>query len=250
MKTIIYYLLNNIELIAAICGGIIAIFQWKESNNNRRAEYLDTLLTKLWENKDIQNFILINDYDESWYNEQFHRSNDKTISVLADKTLSFMNYICYVVKVKIIKKEERALFDYYLSALALCKDMRCYLFDLYQYSIWNNKPFLFDYFLDLCIQQNLLPKEIKDKNYFKYIMLEEDAKNKKLNYQQTKQIKALENEFANKLFLRTCSRCSFCKKFINEQCEAKRNIDKFFWLPLNQNSHCSDFDFAEERWNF
>ena len=86
-----------------------------------------------------------------------------------------MNYICYVVDVKIIRKKEKDLFDYYLSALAQCKDMKRYLFDLYQYSIHNNKPFLFTYFLDLSIKQGILPKAMKDKNFFKYIMLSESA---------------------------------------------------------------------------
>ncbi|MCR4948613.1 MAG: hypothetical protein K6A15_05630 [Treponema sp.] len=249
MKTIFSFMINNIEFVAAICGGIIALLQWRESNNNKRAEYLDTLLTKLWENKDIQNFILLNDYNKKWYNEQFHRSDDKTIPTLADKTLSFMNYICYVVKVKIIRKEERSLFDYYLFSLAKCNDMRHYLFDLYQYSILNNKPFLFNYFLDVCISQNLLPKEIKDKKYFKYIMQEESSSNKNIPYKIPEKYEAIKNEFSTGLFLQTCSRCKHCRKYSNNECLAKKDISKHFWLPLNQNTPCSDFDFDEEKWN-
>ena len=248
MKTIFLFLLNNIELIVAVCGGIIALFQWKESNNNRRAEYLDTLLTKLWENKDIQNFILLNDYDKDWYNEEFHRSEDKTIPTLADKTLSFMNYICYVVEAKIIQKKERALFDYYLSALAQCKDMRRYIFDLYQYSILNNKPFLFTYFLDICIKQDLLPSAIKDRNYFKYIMCQESFRNKGKEYKLPLEIEQLKNEFGSSLLLQTCSRCEHCCKLVEGKCMAMQKKENHEWLPVNQNNPCGAFDFNEEKW--
>ena len=251
MKTFFSFVVNNIELIVAICGGIVALFQWRESNNNRRAEYLDTLLNKLWENKDIQSFILMNDYDKNWYNEAFHRSDDKTIPTLADKTLSFMNYICYVVKVKIIHKKERALFDYYLSALALCKDMRRYLFDLYQYSILNKKPFLFNYFLDVCITQGLFPKSIKNKNYFKYIMKEESSINHNIDYELPPDIKIVKQEFGStELFLKTCSRCMHCKNYLDRKCNAGKQCENYKWLPLNQNNLCDCFDFDEKKWQY
>lgn len=251
MKTFFSFLLDNIELIVAACGGIIALFQWRESNNNRRAEYLDSLLHKLWKNKDIQDFILMNDYDKDWYNEAFHRSDDKTIPTLADKTLSFMNYICYVVKVKIIHKKERALFDYYLSALALCKDMRRYIFDLYQYSILNKKPFLFEYFLDVCISEGILPKAIRNKNYFKYIMLEESSRNKNSPYTLPEEIQAIKNEFgSSELFLRTCSRCEHCKNYLNGKCIVNKQIEEHQWLPLNQNKPCDRFNFDEKKWKY
>ena len=246
MKSLILYISENIELIVAICGGIFALLQWRESNNNSRAEYLDSLLNKLWDNEDIQNFILLNDYDKTWYNEAFHRSEDKTIPTLADKTLSFMNYICYVVKVKIIRKEERGLFDYYLSALAQSRDMRHYLFDLYQYSVLNNKPFLFTYFLDVCIKEGLLPKRFKDANYFKYLLKEESCKNKNIPYQLPKEIQNLKNEFNEQLFLHSYSRCSHCKKFLNQKCSIGKNVAEYFWLPVQQNNKCSSFDFTED----
>ena len=250
MNHIILFFIENIELIAAICGGIIALFQWRESNTNKRAEYLNSLLEKLWNNKDIQDFILLNDYDKDWYNESFHRSDDKTLPTLADKTLSFMNYICYVVDVKIIRKKEKGLFDYYISALAKCRDMRRYIFDLYQYSILNDKPFLFTYFLDICVCQGLLPKAIMDKKYFKYIMLEESNKNKGIAYHLPDEILDLKNDMGTQLFLRSCSRCEHCKNFINKECSAGHNSEQKYWLPENQSNSCSDFDFQENSWQY
>lgn len=250
MKEVLLFLIDHVELVAAVCGGIIALFQWRESNTNRRAEYLNSLLEKLWDNKDIQDFILLNDYDKDWYNEAFHRSEDKTLPTLADKTLSFMNYICYVVDVKIIRKKERGLFDYYLSTLAQCKDMRRYLFDLYQYSVLNKKPFLFGYFLDVCIKQQLLPKGIKDKNYFRYIMLKESYANKGLSYQLPIEIAEIKQELGDRLLLRTCSRCEHCTRFVDGKCSAKHNKDEHYWLPVNQKSLCDDFDFNENTWQY
>lgn len=243
MITIFSFLIKNIELVAAICGGIIALFQWKESNTNKRVEYLNSLLERLWNNKDIQEFILLNDYNKDWYNEAFHRSDDKTLPTQADKTLSFMNYICYVVNVKVIRCKEKGLFDYYLSTLAKCDDMRKYIFDLYQYSILNDKPYLFTYFLDVCVKENLLPKGIKDKNFFKYIMLEESNKNKGLLYKLPAEIQEVKDEICDELFLKTCSRCEHCKKFISGKCSASQEMENYYWLPLNQNNHCEKFDF-------
>ncbi len=248
MEKIISFVIDNIELLVAICGGIFALLQWRESNTNKRAEYLNSLLDKLWENKDVQDFILLNDYDEDWYNEAFHRSDDKTIPTLADKTLSFMNYICYVVDVKIIRKKEKGLFDYYLSALAQCKDMKRYLFDLYQYSVHNNKPFLFTYFLDLSIKQGILPKAMKDKNFFKYIMLSESAANKGKDFKLPEGISQLNDQVAGNLYLKTCSRCQHCKKYSGKKCLALQDTQFYYWLPMNQNNKCSAFDFDESKW--
>lgn len=241
MKSLILFISENIEFLVAICGGIFALLQWQESNNNRRAEYLDSLLNKLWDNEDIQNFILLNDYDKTWYNEAFHRSEDKTLPTLADKTLSFMNYICYVVKVKIIRKEERGLFDYYLSALAQSRDMRHYLFDLYQYSVLNHKPFLFTYFLDVCIKEGLLPKRFKDARYFEYLLKEESCNNQKIPYQLPKEIQTLKEEFKDQLFLHSYSRCQNCNKYLDNKCSLGKNTDEYFWLPEQQNNSCSSF---------
>lgn len=246
MNGLASFIIDHIEFMVAICGGIFALLQWRESNTNKRAEYLNSLLERLWENKDIQDFILLNDYDKEWYNEEFHRSNDKTIPTLADKTLSLMNYICYVEDVKIIRKKERGLFDYYLSALGQCKDMRRYLFDLYQYSVLNDKPFLFSYFLDVCIKLGILPKAMKDKNFFKYIMLSESAANKGIAYELPKEITALNDELSNTLFLRTCSRCKHCKKFAEGKCTVNEDIKLHYWLPLNQASPCPSFDFDDK----
>ena len=249
MIDFLHIIIDNIEFCVALCGGIVALLQWKESNNNKRAEYLNSLLSKLWENKDIQQFILLNDYDKNWYTPSFHRSKDKTLPTQADKTLSFMNYICYVLNVRIIHTKERNLFDYYLSSLALCKDMRHYLFDLYQYSILNNKPFLFKYFLNLCIKLRLLPKSFKNKNYFKYIMIEESYKNKKIPYTLPPSIAILNSEFNSNLFLKTISRCEYCKQYKDKKCSCGQKILDYFWLPLQQNNHCKFFDFEEKNWH-
>ncbi len=250
MKQIFSFFIDNIELLIAVCGGIFALLQWREANTNKRAEYLDSLLEKLWGNKDIQDFILINDYGIDWYNEEFHRSEDKTIPIQADKTLSFMNYICYAVDVNIIRNKEKGLFDYYLSALAQCNDMKKYIFDLYQYSILNNKPFLFTYFLDVCIKQGLLPKAIKYKNFFKYIMQDESARNKGIAYNLPKDIAVLQQELGGHLFLKTTSRCRHCKKYSEGKCTAMKDTQLYFWLPLNLNTTCSSFDFDEQKWIF
>lgn len=250
MKTVFSFILDNIELLAAVCGGIIALLQWRDSNNNKRAEYLDSLLNKLWENKEIQDFLLLNDYDLNWYNEAFHRSEDKTISINADKTLSFLNYICYIVRTKIIRKKERSLFDYYISAMALSQDMRCYLFDLYQYSVLNKKPFLFNDFVNLCIKQGLLPKALKDKDYYKHIMLQESARNTMGSYTLPQEITELQSQIdTQNLYLRTCSRCNYCKKFHNSRCQPSQEKRAKNWLPLNQNNPCADFEFDELYWD-
>lgn len=246
MKTVLSYIASNIEVIIALTGGIFALFQWREANKNRRAEYLNSLLNKLWENKDIQSFLLLNDYNKHWYNEAFHRSDDKTVSILADKTLSFMNYICYVVKGKMIKKEELNLFDYYLSALAQSSDMRHYMFDLYQYSILNKRTFPFTYFLDTCIKYKLIPEEIKNRNYFKYLMEEESCANARTKYELPPQIKKIRDEFSDHLYLNSCSRCMHCTAFINQACTKGQDTASHFWLPANQDNPCPEFIFDKK----
>lgn len=249
LNTIIAFVIDHIEFITAILAGITALFQWKQSNNNNRAEYLDKLLNTLWENKDIQNFLLLNDYNNDWYTEEFHRSDDKTLPTIADKTLSYISYICYVVKVRIIRNDEKALFDYYINSLAQSDDLRRYIFDLYQYSIFSKKTFPFSYFLDYCIENNFINKEIKSKDYFKFILMEESCLNANEKYIFPQKFVPLKEEMSSGLFIKTCSRCECCNFYENGNCSKKNDIQQHFWIPADLEKKCSDFSFNNETWN-
>ena len=78
-------------------------------------------------------------------------------------------------------------------------------------------------------------------------MMKESFSNKGIPYVLPKEISALNDELKGQLFLKTCSRCEHCKKFSHGKCSAMQDTQLYYWLPLNQVSVCSAFDFDETK---
>ena len=75
--------------------------------------------------------MYIIDYDDDWYNDNFHGSKDLEPQI--DKLLSYLSYICYLRKKKILTNHEFQVFTYQLNRT-------CNSFSIEEY-LWNlNHP--------------------------------------------------------------------------------------------------------------
>ncbi len=243
-----------LTLIITAIGGIFALFQWRMSVKNSQAEYVDNLLQRTQNDKNIKEFIDACDYEINWYNKNFHDDleswnpeNDETqtpFAIKADKALFFFNYLCYLKERRILGKQEFRVFGYYMLAVMQCKDTQAYFLDLYQFSMVENRAFPYEYMLRYGLKEKIFPAEMVDKNYFKYVfVLESGEKNISESFRAAYEI------MDSSRSLYTYSRCLFCKQFNPDkaECKAAERCDEHFWaLPQN---NCKKFRFDTALWD-
>ena len=254
MSFFIDYLENNIfeviGAILAISGAAIALIQWRMSIKTSRAKYVNDLLLRVLDDEKIQRFQHIMDYTDTWYDKDFHRNEKSDISVICDRTLFTYNYVCYLYDTKEINDIELEIFKYYLLAIAHEKCLKYYFLDLYQYSIYSGKKFPFTHYLKFCEDNNCINSNIRNENYYYYLLSMESKENGfDNNVSIPENMKTLINETMDHLFIQNVSRCKNCKHYINNDC--KKGLLKASDKKDNNtgsDAPCKQFNFNADKW--
>jgi len=150
---------NTLSLITlgfAVLGGFFAYIQWRKSINLKCSEFINQIIEKLRFDKDMAKALYLIDYKENWYNENFHGGNDQEF--LIDKLLSYLSYICYLIKSKNITRKEIKILDYELHRACECLSVQAYLWNLYWWSKQKNSVCSFQYLIDYGLTQNIILK--------------------------------------------------------------------------------------------
>lgn len=237
--------MDLISFLMTVVGGVFALYQWRLSVKNGQAEYVDKLLERFQSDDEIRDFISKNDYEEDWYNKEFHNfDSDRNIAIKADKTLFFLDYLCHIKQEKILHKKEFAVFEYNLYAVIQNINTQSYFADLYQYSLVENRKFPFIHVLEYGIKNKIIPREIIDNNYIKYMfMIESGMDNVPEIYRE------LYSTVGKKRFLFIYSRCENCIHFdsCNQVCKADCDYKTYYW-GLSDNL-CLKFSIDMENWD-
>lgn len=152
-------------LVATIIGGLFALVQWQKANKIKRAEFVDSLIRKLRDDKEIAKTMYMFDYVQDWYDGNFHNSGT-ALEHEVDKTLSFLSYICYLRKNNLIKDEDFHFFYYGIKRIADNYSVQAYLFNIYHFSKSRNTEISSSYLFNYCFENELFGKgnlEIKNK---------------------------------------------------------------------------------------
>ena len=84
---------NWFSLISALglgFGGYFSLKQWHVSNKIKRAEFIDQILEKLRFNEKSVEAMYQIDYNQTWYDDNFHGSGGKEYAI--DRLLSYLSY--------------------------------------------------------------------------------------------------------------------------------------------------------------
>ena len=103
-------IISILSLLITIVGGFVALYQWHRNMALKRASYINDLTEKIRTDPDIHSIVYLLDYDQTWYNCEFHNSGEMEREV--DKTLSFFSYICYLKKHRLIGRKDFNFFKY------------------------------------------------------------------------------------------------------------------------------------------
>lgn len=143
-------------LISVIIGGIFALIQWTKANRNRRAEFIHSLIEKLYNDEDIASTIYLFEYDYEWYKGKFHNDMTNKLEPKVDKTLYYLSYICYLRCNNLISQKDFAFFDYIIKRMAQNPSDQKYISFLQDFSKKNKVEMPFIYLLDYCNKKNYL----------------------------------------------------------------------------------------------
>lgn len=119
--------------IAVVIGVIFGFHTWRKSMAIKRAEYVQSLREKFYDDKDVSEVIYTIDYGMHWYDSSFHGGTDMERKV--DKTLSVCDHICYLYVNKLISGKEFEIFEYDLYRILNNDDFVDYLYNV---SYWAN----------------------------------------------------------------------------------------------------------------
>ena len=176
-------LLNYFTIILTIIGGIVALFQWNDSNKLKRAEYVNNLFKDFNNNEDVKNFLYNIDYDIPWYDDNFHNSGK--LEQGTDMALNYYSYICYLYENNLIKKKEFEFYKYQVERILKNVNTQNYFYNIYHNSQYYKNEMSFSYLFKYGQKNNFFDKEFFDpfsNNYkaqlsFRKHLIEDNAKN-------------------------------------------------------------------------
>ncbi len=232
-----------ITLILTVCGGIFALYQWRLSVKNDQAEYVDKLLDRFQNDEEIRTFVSMCDYLEEWYDDYFHDyKSEKCHAKKADKTLFFLNYLCHIEQERVLQKKEFEVFEYNIYAIIQNDNTLSYLADLYHYTIFEKRRYPFEYLLKYGIKKGIIPKEIVDRDYCKYILMIESGED-----DVPEQFRELYKKIGSRRYLYAKSRCECCKNYSaeNKTCQKNCSCEEHYW-DLSGNL-CPEFKFDPKK---
>lgn len=174
---------SMIQDIVSIVSCIFAFFticfglcQYKRANAIKRASYVCELIDKLKDDVDIRDTIYLFQYDNFHYDENFHNGSDLEIKI--DKTLQYLDYICYLKYKNIINNEEFKFFEIDICMVVENKNLQNYLYNLLHFEWHMNKwqsiidaekSYSFNHLLRYTKSHNVIEESFFDKNSYKVL---------------------------------------------------------------------------------
>ena len=103
---------------------------------------------------------------KDWYDKDFHGGEEE---LRIDKCLSYLSYICYLLKTGNLAKEERKFLEYVLFRACKSQSVQAYLWNLYCFSETQNTKPSFQYLIDYGVEFELFSKSDFNKDCPKYL---------------------------------------------------------------------------------
>ena len=150
-------ILSAISIGLMILGGIFAYKQWTAANQIKRTELIKQIIERLRFDKEMAETMYIVEYDNSWYNADFH-DRDDDFEHRIDKLLSYLTYICYLKSEKNISKKEFRILQYEINRACTSQCVQSYLWNLYHFAHRQGSECSFQYLIDYGLKNGLIDK--------------------------------------------------------------------------------------------
>lgn len=154
------------SIIGIYIGGILTLIQWRNSLKLKRSKFINQMIEKLRFNNEIVKAIYLIEYDQNWYDENFHGGSDKELVI--DKLLSYLSYICYLISQNHLTKKESVILEYELRRVCASNTVQAYLFNIYHFSKKQKSICSFQYLIDYGLRLKIIPADFLDDSISTY----------------------------------------------------------------------------------
>ena len=158
-------IIKALTITIGAAASSIALLTWKQSIKTKRAEFINQIIEKIRFNKEFSKAVYYIDYEQNWYNANYHGSE---LEPKIDMVLSYFSYICYLRETRLISKKELDIFEYWLKRLCDSQSIQLYLWNIYHFSNARKSPCSFKSLIDYGLDNGFLPKGLTDPNFVEF----------------------------------------------------------------------------------
>ncbi len=156
--------------VVAVISFIFGIFQYRMRKKEKRSEVLTNLMADFRNDSDMQSFLQMIDYGESWYGPQFHNG---PIETTADNTFQFFDNILQNKENRSLQENDFTFFKYYIDRIVRNEDTLTYFYNLYQFTKLVNQDFPYQRLVNYAKKNGFLNAEEfekRDSSLFKKVL--------------------------------------------------------------------------------
>lgn len=159
-------MIHLIGTIAAVVSVIFVGIQLKQKVKSDHAKYVAEMMDKTRSNPAMLELFSLLDYQKFEYDIKFHGSE---IERTVDNLLHHYEYIIYLKKTKMLKKDEFGFFEYNIQRVIGDYQIQNYLFNLYHFVNTGNLSFKYKRLFEYGEENELInPTEFERKDSHKY----------------------------------------------------------------------------------
>lgn len=133
-------------------------FQLNDDARIKRTKFINQMILRLYLDQELMDTMHIIEYDDSWYNNSFHNSTNG-MEARVEEFLSYLSFVCYLKKMRVMHKEEFAMFEDELRRTCSSPSVRAYLWNLYHFAKKQNIKCTYQFLIDYGIKNNLINKK-------------------------------------------------------------------------------------------
>ena len=154
--------LGMISSVAVVISALYAYKQFKRTKKFNGVKYVQRIREKLYDDYDIAEVLYWFDYDVPWYSATFHNTKDPQLKV--DKTLSVLEYACYLKAKQFINNEQFSIIKYDIDRAITNNQVQEYLYNLHHWTKLCNTNMSFSFLLQYGRDKGVINDEFDNKN--------------------------------------------------------------------------------------
>ena len=152
----------SFSVSVAVISALVSVFQWRGAQKIERANKIHDLLGLIRTDESIHAVLQMIDYDEDWYDDDFHNEIKDNLERQVDRTFSYFSYICYLRKRRILTSGEFKFFEYDLKRILQNRSSVDYLYNIWHFSISDNSTCPFLYLCEYGRKKKILDNDFDD----------------------------------------------------------------------------------------
>lgn len=114
-----------IQLMFTITAGLYALYLLKQSNKDKKAKFINEIYRRFYDDTEIRMVLYSIDSGKNQNEIGFGKKMEQE----TDKTLHFLNYIGYLIKVKHLNKSDICSFRYEINRILSNSEVKKYIDD-------------------------------------------------------------------------------------------------------------------------